>query len=90
MHSHYLRYIRLEYEPVFGLQNICKRFNDASHDTTNDFVEGLQYSLDEAVIMTGFMVPDHEVDHTKVRVYTPHTHPSTEYPPLNIFVSFTD
>lgn len=65
---HNLRYIRLEYEPVFGLENICKRFNDASHDTTNDFVEGLQYSLNEAVIMTGIMVPDHEVDHTKVNI----------------------
>lgn len=62
-----LRYIRLDYAPVFGLENICKRFNDASHDTANDFVEGLQYSLNEAVIMTGVMVPDHEVDHTKVR-----------------------
>lgn len=60
------RYIRLEYEPVFGLENICQRFNDVSHDTTNDFVEGLQYSLDEAVIMTGVMIQDHEVDHTKV------------------------
>lgn len=60
------RYIRMEYEPVFGLDNICKRFDDASHDKNNQFVEGLQYSLDEAVLMTAVMVPDHEVDHRNV------------------------
>lgn len=67
-HFYLNRFIRLEYEPVFGLENIAKRFNEASHDTTNHFVEGLQYSLDEAVIMTGVMVPDHEVDHRNVVV----------------------
>lgn len=56
----------MEYEPVFGLENIVKRFDDASRDESNHFVEGLQYSLDEAVIMTAVMVPDHEVDHRKV------------------------
>lgn len=56
----------MEYEPVEGLDNIAKRFNEASLDTNNQFVEGLQYSLDEAVIMTAVMVPDHEVDHTNV------------------------
>lgn len=56
----------MEYEPVFGLENICKRFDDASHDKSNHFVEALQYSLDEAVLMTAVMVPDHEVDHRNV------------------------
>lgn len=60
------RFIRLEYEPVFGLDNIAKRFDEASHDANNHFVEGLQYSLDDAVVMTGVMVPDHEVDHRNV------------------------
>lgn len=63
------RYIRMEYEPVFGLDNICKRFNDASHDPQNHFVEGLQYGLDEAVLMTAVMVPDHEVDHRNVKAF---------------------
>lgn len=58
----------MEYEPVFGLDNIVKTFDDASHNPDNHFVEGLQYSLDEAVIMKGFMVPDHDVDHTKVNM----------------------
>lgn len=60
------RFIRLEYEPVFGLDNIAKRFDEASHDTNNHFVEGLQYSLDDGVVMTGVMVPDHEVDFRNV------------------------
>lgn len=54
------------YEPVFGLDNICKRFSDVSHDTNNHFVEGLQYNLNEAVIMAASMVPDHEVNFTNV------------------------
>lgn len=56
------RYIRLEYQSVFGLNTIVRTFDEASHDPNNHFVEGLQYSRNEAVIMTGFMVPDHEVD----------------------------
>lgn len=60
------RFIRLEYEPVFGLDNIAKRFDEASHNANNHFVEGLQYSLDEGVVMTGVMVPDHEVDFRNV------------------------
>lgn len=68
LYFHLNRFIRLEYEPVFGLDNIVRRFNEASHDTSNHFVEGLQYSLDEAVIMTGAMVPDHEVDHRNVNI----------------------
>lgn len=57
---------------MLGLDNIAKRFDEVSHDTSNHFVEGLQYSLDEAVIMTGVMVPDHEVDYRNVIVQTCH------------------
>lgn len=57
----------MDYEPVFGLDNIVNRFSDVSHDTTNQFVEALQYKLEEAVVMTAVMVPDHEVDYTKAR-----------------------
>lgn len=62
------RFIRMVYEPVFGLDNIVKRFSEVTHDFGNHFVEGLQYNLDEAVIMTAAMVPDHEVDYTNVRL----------------------
>lgn len=50
------------------MDSIAKRFDEASHDTSNHFVEGLQYSLDEGVIMTGVMVPDHEVDYRNVTI----------------------
>lgn len=54
------------YEPVFGVDNICKRFNEASHDKNNHYLEGLQYSMDAAVLISAAMIPDHEVDHRKV------------------------
>lgn len=60
------KYIKMLYEPVRGLDNIVERFQKATLDKSNHFVEGLQYSLDEAVIMTAVMVPDNEVDHTRV------------------------
>lgn len=60
-------YIRLHYEPVVGLQNIVDKFESASRDTKrNQYVEGLLYTLDEAVIMTGEMVEDSEVEPEKV------------------------
>lgn len=60
------KYIRLKYEPVKGLDNIVAKFDKESKDKSNDFVEGLQYSLNEAVIMTANMVQDSEVDQSKV------------------------
>nr|XP_061790164.1 delta(24)-sterol reductase-like [Nerophis lumbriciformis] len=48
-------WVKLHYEPVQGLDNICRRFAEASRDKRNTFVEGIQYSLDSAVIMTGTM-----------------------------------
>lgn len=51
-------WVKLRYEPVRGLDNICKRFTEASENKQNTFVEGIQYSRDSAVIMTGTMT-DH-------------------------------
>lgn len=48
-------WVKLRYEPVRGLENICKRFAEASENKQNTFVEGIQFSLDTAVIMTGTM-----------------------------------
>lgn len=63
----HFRYIRLNYEPVVGLQNVVDKFESASRDTKkNQYVEGLLYTLDEAVIMTGEMVEDSEVEPDKV------------------------
>ncbi|KAL4656040.1 delta(24)-sterol reductase-like [Arapaima gigas] len=55
-------WIKLTYEPVRGLQAICQRFAQESANKENQFVEGLQYSLNEAVIMTGMMTDEAEPD----------------------------
>ena len=55
-------WVKLNYEPVRGLENICKRFTEVSENKQNTFVEGLQYSLDTAVIMTGTMTDHAEPD----------------------------
>lgn len=58
------KYIKLRFEPVRGLEEICDKFKHASQQQENHFVEGLLYSLDEAVIMTGVMTD--EVEPSKV------------------------
>lgn len=60
------KYIRLKYEPVRGLTNLCRKFDEASRNQRNCFVEALQFSLEEAVIMTGVKVSDNEVDSEKI------------------------
>lgn len=57
-----MKWVKLRYEPVRGLAAICQKFASASADRDNQFVEGLQYSLDEAVIMTGTMTDEAEPD----------------------------
>jgi delta24-sterol reductase len=48
------KYIRLHYQPVHTLDDMVDRFEQASRATgENDFVEGLVYSRDTAVIMRG-------------------------------------
>lgn len=54
------KWVKLRYEPVRGLDAICKKFAEQSANKENQFVEGLQYSRDEAVIMTGIMTDDAE------------------------------
>ncbi|KAJ6655064.1 hypothetical protein lerEdw1_005968 [Lerista edwardsae] len=52
------KYVKLHYEPVRGLKAICKRFLEESENRDNHFVEGLVYSLEEAVIMTGVLTDE--------------------------------
>ena len=59
------KYVRLEYQPVKQFGNVVHTFASAAEDKCNDFVEGLVYSHDSAVIMTGRMTDDLEPD--KVR-----------------------
>ncbi|MGZ5017758.1 MAG: FAD-binding protein [Methylobacter sp.] len=48
------KYIRLRYQPVYSLDDMVSVFEQASRDTEhNDFVEGLVYGRDQAVIMVG-------------------------------------
>lgn len=56
------KWVKLRYEPVRGLDAICKKFGEESANKENQFVEGLQYSRDEAVIMTGTMTDHAEPD----------------------------
>ena len=58
-------WVKLRYEPVRGLSNIVQRFSEASQNKDNTFVEGLQYSLDTAVVMTGTMSDHAEPDKVK-------------------------
>ncbi|XP_026964216.1 delta(24)-sterol reductase isoform X2 [Orcinus orca] len=54
------KYVKLRFEPVCGLEAICDRFTRESQRQENHFVEGLLYSLEEAVIMTGVMTDEAE------------------------------
>lgn len=56
------KYVRLEYHPVKRFSDITEKLQIESHKESNDFVEGLMYSKDEAVIMTGQMTDDFEPD----------------------------
>lgn len=47
-------YVRIHYQPVYGLDEAVRVFEAASRDTAdNDFVEGLVFRRDGAVIMRG-------------------------------------
>ena len=54
-------WVRLEYHPCHTKADSLDFFKTASADTSVDFVEGLVYSADEAVIMVGTYADDAEV-----------------------------
>ncbi|XP_030044678.1 delta(24)-sterol reductase [Microcaecilia unicolor] len=54
------KYVKLRYESVRGLAKICETFSLESSKKENDFVEGLMYSMDEAVVMTGVLTDEAE------------------------------
>lgn len=57
------KYVRLEYQPVYKFEEIVNTFKEKTlKEANNDFVEGLVFSKDEAVIMTGIMTDDAEED----------------------------
>lgn len=56
------KYVKLNYTPVRGLEKICEKFSRESKKKENYFVEGLVYSVDEAVIMTGVLTDEAQPD----------------------------
>jgi len=47
------KFVKLTYNPIKGFDKIVNEFQNASKNKTHEFVEGLMYSQNEAVIMTG-------------------------------------
>ena len=45
--------VQLHYEPVHSLKEAVNAFRKASHNTNNDFVEGIMFSREHGVVMTG-------------------------------------
>ena len=60
------KYVRLEYHPVKRFSDITEKLRIESHKESNDFVEGLMFSKDKAVIMTGKMTDELEADKVKL------------------------
>ena len=66
----YKPYIRLEYRPTYTLEETMDVFTeetrkdnsklDVVDENDNDSVEGIMYTKDKAVIMTGTFVKDYE------------------------------
>ncbi|CAH1153510.1 unnamed protein product [Phaedon cochleariae] len=54
------KYVRLTYEPVTGLENVVKKFEEASRNLENEFVETLAYGMDAAVVMIGVQTDEPE------------------------------
>jgi len=53
------KYVKLHYYPVYSLDDICNKFKEETmRATDNDFVEGLQFSRETAVIMTGTLTDE--------------------------------
>jgi len=54
--------VRLEYKPVRQFDDVVHAFVSATENKHNEFVEGLVYSHDSAVIMMGQMTDNLEPD----------------------------
>lgn len=60
------KYVRLNYQPVFNIDDLCRIFEEESRNTEkNDFVEALVYGPGRAVIMTGQLTNQIENDGKK-------------------------
>ena len=67
----YKPYIRLTYRPSYTLKDTVELLSTETHkETENDSVEGIAYSKDTAVIMTGQFVTEDQVDIPKFKAVT--------------------
>lgn len=63
----YKPYIRLTYRPSYTLADTVELLSKETHkETENDSVEGIAYSKDTAVIMTGQFVTEDQVEKAKI------------------------
>jgi delta24-sterol reductase len=63
------KYVKVEYMPVYSFEDIQKKFSEeVMKKANNDFVEGLIYSENTAVIMTANMTDD--ADPEKVNLFS--------------------
>ena len=61
------KFVCIQYEPIFGLDEMTKKFHDSSASAEeNDFVECLAYAKDQFVLMKGKLVD--KVEQTKVSI----------------------
>jgi Delta24-sterol reductase len=56
----YKPYIRLAYHPVYSLEEAVAVFKRETEDPDNDSVEGLLFSRDEGVVMSGSFVDSYD------------------------------
>jgi hypothetical protein len=59
-------WVRLEYNPCHTKGDSLNYFTNASADTSIDFVEGLVYSADASVIMTGTYADEEDVEADRI------------------------
>ena len=63
------KYVRVEYQPVYSLEELAEVFGRASRDTeANDFVEAIAYGRDAAVVMRGRFSDQIDSDGTLNRI----------------------
>lgn len=46
-------YVEVTYQPVFSAHEAIEKLKEASNDFSNDYVDGIQFTLDHGVVMTG-------------------------------------
>ena len=62
------KYVKVTYKPACTFDAVVDTFSKASADKENDYVEGLMYSYNEAVVMCGKMTDTCEDDKVRISV----------------------